>query len=262
MSLHPTASIDPAATLGDVEIGPFAVIGPHVHLEDGVRVGAHCVLEGPLHIGAGTVLHPHVVLGGSPQDKKHDPTVATRLVIGQRNVFREFATAHRGTSSGGGLTTIGHDNYFMASSHVAHDCTVGDGTMFANSAAIAGHVVVGDGAVLGGLCAIHQHCRIGRLAMVGGGAMCAQDVPPFTIAQGDRARLFGLNIIGLRRAGFDIDAVSELKEAWRTLFVEGLPKRVALSRVEAAHGDSQVVEELLAFLRTSERGVCRAGLAH
>lgn len=262
MSHHPTALIDPAATLGDVEIGPFAVIGPDVHLEDGVQVGSHCVLEGPLHIGADTVLHPHVVLGGAPQDKKHDPTVATRLVIGARNVFREFSSAHRGTSSGGAITTIGDDNYFMANSHVAHDCAVGNGVMFANSAAIAGHVVVGDGAVLGGLCAIHQHSRIGRLAMVGGGAMCAQDVPPFTIAQGDRARLFGLNIIGLRRAGFDIDDVTELKDAWRMLFVDGLPKRVAMSRVEAAHKGSAVVEELLAFLRTSERGVCRAGLAH
>jgi UDP-N-acetylglucosamine acyltransferase len=262
VSRHPTAIIDPAATLGDVTVGPFAIIGPDVTLADGVVVGAHCVLEGPLSVGEGTVLHPHVVLGGAPQDKKHDPAVRTTLTIGARNVFREFTTAHRGTSGGRGATTIGDDNYFMANSHVAHDCVVGSGTMFANSAAVAGHVTVEDGAILGGLCAIHQHCRIGRLAMVGGGAMCAQDVPPFTMAQGDRARLYGLNIIGLRRAGFDIDAVAELKDAWRMLFVDGLPKRVALSRAAEAHPDSAVVAELVAFLQRSERGVCRAGLAH
>lgn len=261
MSIHPTAIVDPAASLGDVEVGPFAIIGADVELADGVRVGPHCVIEGPCAIGAGTVLHAHVVLGGPPQDQKHDPAVPTRLVIGERNVFREFTTAHRGTSTGRLVTEIGSDNYFMANSHVAHDCVVGDRTMFANSAAIAGHVTVGDGAILGGLCAIHQHCRIGRLAMIGGGAMCAQDVPPFTLAQGDRARLFGLNIIGLRRAGFSNDAITMLKEAWRTLFVDGLPKRVALSRAEAAHGEIAEVAELLAFVRSSERGICRPGLA-
>ncbi|MCA9568471.1 MAG: acyl-ACP--UDP-N-acetylglucosamine O-acyltransferase [Myxococcales bacterium] len=261
MSIHPTAVVHATARLGDVEVGPFAVIGADVELADGVSVGAHSVVEGPCRVGEGTVLHPHVVLGGSPQDIKHDPAVPTRLEIGARNVFREFTTAHRGSSGGRQVTTIGDDNYFMANSHVAHDCTIGSRTMFANSAAIAGHVTVADGAILGGLCAIHQFSRIGRLAMVGGGAMCAQDVPPFSIAQGDRARLYGLNIIGLRRAGFGDETIGVLKEAWRTLFMDGLPKRVALTRTESAFGESAEVQELLAFLRSSERGICRAGLA-
>lgn len=260
MGIHPTAVIDAGAELGDVEIGPYAVIGAGVRLHDGVVVGAHAVIEGDTEIGAGTRVGPHAVLGGEPQDLKHDRRVPTRLRIGRDNVFREFTSAHRGTSTGEGLTRIGDRNYFMANSHVAHDCVVGDDTMFANSAAVAGHVQVGDGAILGGLCAVHQHSRVGRLAMIGGGAMCAQDVPPFSIAQGDRARLYGLNIIGLRRAGFDADTVTVLKEAWRLLFVSDLPRRTAAGRVQEAHGALPEVQELLAFLASSTRGVCRAGL--
>ena len=148
----------------------------------------------------------------------------------------------------------------MANSHVAHDCVLGDHITFANSAAIGGHVVIDDGAILGGLCAVHQFSRIGRLAMIGGGAMCAQDVPPFTIAQGDRARLYGLNITGLRRKGYNEDAIGALKEAWRVLFLDGLPKRAALSKVRESHGTHDAVAALVAFLEASERGVCRAGV--
>jgi len=260
MSIHPTAVVDDAAELGDVTVGPYAIIGAGVTLHDGVVVGPHAVVEGDTIIGARTRISAHAVLGGAPQDLKHDPAVGTRLVVGEDNVFREYATAHRGSSTSGGLTTIGDRNYFMCSSHVAHDCVVGSDTMFANSAAIAGHVTIEDGVMFGGLAAVHQHSRIGRLAMIGGGAMCAQDVPPFTIAQGDRARLFGLNIIGLRRAGFDADAVSVLKEAWRMLFVSDLPKRTAISRVHERFGGHAEVQEILEFLRSTQRGVCRAGL--
>jgi len=259
-AIHPTAVVHDAAELGQVRVGPFAVIGEGVVLHDGVSVGAHAVIEGPTVVGEHTEVGHHVVLGGSPQDLKHDPAVATRLVIGARNVFREFSSAHRGSSGGRGVTTIGDGNYFMANSHVAHDCVVGSGTMFANSAAVAGHVEVQDGAILGGLCAVHQFCRVGRLSMVGGGAMCAQDVPPFTIAQGDRAKLFGLNIIGLRRAGFTADEVAPLKDAFRQVFVNDLPRKLALTRVEEAWGSVDEVAELLAFIRSSQRGVCRAAL--
>lgn len=260
MNIHPTAIVDVNAELGDVEIGPYAIVGAGVTLADGVVVGPHAVLHGPLAIGEATRIHAHVVLGDLPQDLKHDPSAPTRTEIGARNVFREFVSVHRGSSGGRGLTSIGDDNYFMANSHVAHDCRVGSGTMFANSAAIAGHVQVGDGAILGGLCAVHQHSRVGRLSMIGGGAMCAQDVPPFVMAQGDRARLFGLNIIGLRRAGASDAVIGALKDAWRTLFVEGLPKKAASARVAEAHGRVPEVAELLAFIAASERGVCRAGL--
>lgn len=257
--IHPTALVDPTAELGDVEIGPYAVIGAGVRLEDGVVVGAHSVIESGTTVGARTVVHAHVVLGGPPQDRKHDPSVKTTLSIGVDNVFREFSTAHRGSSGGRGATQIGAGGYFMASSHVAHDCVVGDGVMFANSAAIGGHTTIGDGAVLGGLCAVHQHGRVGRLAMVGGGAMCAQDVPPFAIAQGDRARLYGVNILGLRRAGVTDEVVSALKDAFRVLFMSELPRRTAMTQMQAQYPDVAEVAELVEFMRTSERGLCRSG---
>lgn len=260
MPIHPTAVVDPRAELGEVDIGPFAVVEAGVRLADGVVLGPHAVVLSGTEIGARTRVEAHAVLGGAPQDKKHDPRGPSRLVVGADNVFREFSSAHRGSSGGRGLTQIGDGNYFMANSHVAHDCVVGNRTMFANSAAIAGHVQVDDDAVLGGLCAVHQHARIGRLAMLGGGAMCAQDVPPFSIAQGDRARLYGLNIIGLRRAGFSTDTVSALKEAFRLLFVSDMPRRTAVATVQQAQAGVPEVEELVQFLTASERGVCRAAL--
>lgn len=257
--VHSTAVVDKRAVRGDVEIGPFAVIEAGVTLEDGVVIGPHAVVREGTHVGAGSRVDAHVVLGGAPQDTGHDPGQETRLVIGEGCVFREFSTAHRGSSTGRGLTEIGARTLLMANSHVAHDCRVGDDVVFTNSAAIAGHVEIGDGAILGGLCAVHQHARIGRLAMVGGGAMCAQDVPPFSVAQGDRARLYGLNIIGLRRAGVGADDIAALKEAWGTLFNRGLPKQDAIRRVEERFGRVNEVRELLDFMRGSRRGVCRSG---
>jgi UDP-N-acetylglucosamine acyltransferase len=241
-------------------VGPYAVVGQGVRLHDRVSVGPHAVVEGDTTIGEGTVVGPHAVVGGPPQDRKHDPSARTRLHIGRDNVLREFTSVHRGSSTGRGETTIGDRNYFMANSHVAHDCIVGSDTTFANSAAIGGHVTVGDGAILGGLSAVHQHTRVGRLAMLGGGAMCAQDVPPFTIAQGDRARLVGVNILGLRRAGTADATISVLKDAWRMLFMGDLPRRIAAGRVDEAHGGIVEVRELLEFLETTTRGICRAGI--
>ncbi len=260
MNIHPTAVIDPSAELGDVEIGPFAVIGAGVRLADGVVLGAHATIERDTTVGPRTVVGAHAALGGDAQDKKHDPKgERCVLEVGADNVFREFSTAHRGSSAHSRKTVIGDRNYFMANSHVAHDCVIGSDTMFANSAAVAGHVQVGDGAVLGGLSAVHQHCRVGRLAMVGGGAMCSQDVPPFVLAQGDRARLYGVNIIGLRRHGMSDATISAVKEAWRLLFTGDLPYRTALGRVEETLAGDEAVRELVAFLRSSTRGVCRAG---
>lgn len=260
MAIHPTAIVDPSAELGDVELGPYAIVGPRVRLADGVVLGPHAVVVRDTTVGPRTRIDTHAVLGGDPQDLKHDRDAATRLVVGADNVFREFSSAHRGSSGGRGETIVGDRNYFMANSHVAHDCRVGNDAMFANSAAIAGHVQVDDGAVLGGLCAVHQHARVGRLAMLGGGAMCAQDVPPFSIAQGDRARLYGLNVIGLRRAGLTIDTVGALKEAFRMLFVSDMPRRTAIGMVQQELGGVAEVAELVTFLESSSRGVCRAAL--
>jgi UDP-N-acetylglucosamine acyltransferase len=256
-TIHPTAVVDPRAELGAVQVGPFAVIGPGVQLGDGVVVDAHGVVYGPTTVGEGTHIHAFACIGGDPQDLKYNGE-STSLTIGRNNTFREYVTVNRGTAGGGGVTTIGDDNMFMASSHVAHDCSIGSGCILANSVGLAGHVVIQDRAVLGGLSAVHQHARIGRSAMVGGGAMVAQDVPPFTVAQGDRARLFGLNIIGLRRAGFDAEAINRLRGAYRDLFSKGVPLRIAVERARASHGDSPEVTELLDFLGESSRGICRA----
>ena len=260
MAIHPTAIVDPSAELGEVELGAYAVVGPRVRLANGVFLGPHAVVLRDTELGERTRVEAGAILGGDPQDLKHDRAAHTRLVVGADNVFREFSSAHRGSSDGRGITVVGDGNYFMANSHIAHDCKVGNGVMFANSAAIAGHVEVQDGAVLGGLCAVHQYARIGRLVMLGGGAMCAQDVPPFSIAQGDRARLYGLNVIGLRRAGLSVDTVGALKEAFRILFVNDMPRRTAIGMVQEQLGTVPEVAELVAFLESSARGVCRAAL--
>jgi UDP-N-acetylglucosamine acyltransferase len=258
MAIHPTAIVEEGAQLApDVRIGPYAVIGAYVQLGEGVEVGAHAVVTGHTTVGAGTRIFPHAALGGEPQDLKYagEPT---RLDIGARNTFREFTTASCGTGQGGGVTRIGDDNLFMAYSHVAHDCTIGDHCVLANSVALAGHVVVGDRVVLSGLVAVHQFARVGRCAMVGGGGMVAQDVPPFMIAQGDRARLYGLNIVGLRRAGLDADTVAALKRAYREIFGQGRPLRIGMEHAREQFRDVPEVAELLQFIEASSRGVCRA----
>jgi UDP-N-acetylglucosamine acyltransferase len=259
--IHPTAVVDPAAELAPtVRVGPFAVVGPGVQLGEAVEVGAHAVVTGPTTVGARTVIHAHAVIGGPPQDRKHrgEPT---RLDIGEDNVFREFSTANRGTVAGGGRTVVGDRGLFMAYSHIAHDCVVGDDVVMANSVALAGHVQLGDSVVMGGLAAVHQHGRVGRCAMVGGGAMVSQDVPPFTIAQGDRARLFGLNLVGLRRAGFDSELLAQLKAAYRALFHAGRPRRATLDELRSTAADVPEIIELVDFVSSSSRGICRAGAA-
>ena len=256
MSIHPTVIIDETAHIDDnVSIGPYVVVGPNVQIASGVKIGAHAIVSGPTQIGQDCQIFPHAVIGGDAQDKKFKGEEAF-LKIGQRNTFREFATINRGTA--GGSTVIGDDNLFMAYTHVAHDAVIGNHCVFANSANIAGHVRIEDNVVLGGLVGVHQYCRIGRCAMVGGGGMAAQDVPPFTIGQGDRARLFGLNIVGLRRNGFSLDVVNALKGAYRELFHQGLPLRIALEQVREVYAEVPEVMELVTFIEASTRGICRS----
>lgn len=258
MAIHPTAIVDPRAEIDDtVEIEAYAIIRAGVVLHAGVQVGPHAVLTGPTVIGAGSRIYPFASIGEDPQDLKYrgEPT---RLEVGERNTFREGVTVNRGTAGGGGVTRIGSDNLFMAGSHVAHDCIVGNHCVFANCAAIAGHVVIQDRAILGGFSGVHQHSRVGRCAMVGAAAMAAQDVPPFTIAQGDRARLFGLNIVGLRRSGFKLEVLQALKAAYRELFHQGMPMRIALEQVREVYADMPEVVELVDFCESSSRGICRS----
>lgn len=258
MTVHPTAIVAGSARLDPtVEVGPYAIIGEQVTLSAGVVVGPHAVLEGPLTVGPNTRFFPHTVIGAAAQDKKYQGE-ETWLEIGAHNIFREFSTANRGTAGGGGRTRIGDHNLLMAYAHIAHDCVVGDHCVFANCASLAGHVTVEDYSILGGLSAVHQRSRIGRCAMLAGGAKVAQDVPPFTIAQGDRARLFGLNIVGLRRRGFRLETLQALRGAYRELFQQNQPLRVALEQVREVYADIDEVQELVRFIESSRRGICRS----
>ncbi len=259
MAIHPTAIVDSTVEIGDdVEVGAYSIVRGKVVLKSRVRVGPHAVVSGHTEIGEDTRIFPFASIGDDPQDQKYrgEPT---SLYIGARNTFRESSTVNRGTALGGGATRIGDDNLFMAGSHVAHDCVVGSHCVFANYAAIAGHVTVADRAVLGGFSGVHQHSRVGRCAMVAGGAMSTQDVPPFCIAQGDRARLLGLNVVGLRRAGFPLQVMTALKDAYRDLFQKGMPLRIAAEHVREEYGqDIPEVVELVDFCESSIRGICRS----
>jgi len=255
--IHPSAIIDPAAVLGaGVEIGPFAVIGAQVRLGDRVVVGHHASVLGPSTIGGGTQIFPFASIGSAPQDfgYKGEPT---RLEIGERNVFREFVTVNRGTVKGGGLTLIGSDCFFMAYAHVAHDSTIGSHVIMANCAALAGHIRIDDHAILGGLVAVHQWARVGRLAMIGGVSGVALDVPPFCIASGERAKLYGLNLVGLKRHGFSEARIADVKRAYRLLFRAGLTLKAATAAVESELPDSADAAEMLEFIRTTKRGITR-----
>jgi UDP-N-acetylglucosamine acyltransferase len=265
VDLHPTAAVDAGAQLGSgVRIGAYAVIGADVRIGDRTSVGPHVVIEGPTSIGADNQISQFASIGSDPQDLKYrgEPT---RLEIGDRNVIREFVTINRGTPAGGCVTSIGDDGMFMAYAHVAHDCRVGGSVVLANCATLAGHVRIEDHAIIGGLVAIHQHVRIGESAMLGGGAMVSQDVPPFCIAVGDRARLAGINVVGLKRRAVPPETIAELRRAYRTLFQTGKPLREALAEVEtgaeSGPGPSGRVRQLTHFISSSERGVCRAAAA-
>jgi UDP-N-acetylglucosamine acyltransferase len=232
------------------------VIGPGVTLGDRVRVEHHASVLGPCSIGAGTQVFPFASIGSPPQDLgyKGEPT---RLEIGERNVFREFVTINRGTVKGGGLTRIGSDCFFMAYAHVAHDSTIGNHVVMANCAALAGHIRIDDDAILGGLVAVHQWARIGRMAMIGGVSGVAQDVPPFCIASGERAKLYGLNLVGLKRHGFSEEKIGDLKKVYRLLFRAGLTLKNAIEAVQSELPGSAEAAEMLEFIRTTKRGLTR-----
>lgn len=255
--IHPTAIIHEGAQIAEgVEIGPYAIIGEHVSIGSGTTVGPHTVIEGWTEIGRDNRIFQFASIGAPPQDLKYQGEKAL-LKIGDRNTVREFATLHRGTSDGGGETIIGNDNLFMAYSHVAHDCILGNQVILANGATLAGHVTIDDFAILGGLCAVHQFTRIGAHVMISGGSMVTQDVPPFSIAQGDRAKTVGINQIGLKRRGFSEEAIRCIKQAYKLIFRSGLRTEEALDQIGAEMKDCPEVEEFSDFIRKSTRGVAR-----
>ena len=255
--IHPSAIISPGASLSeDVEIGPFAVIGPHVRIGRGSRIGAHCVIDGWTDIGEDNRIFPMAAVGGVPQDLKYRGE-ETWLRIGKGNIIREFTTLQPGTVTGIGETVIGDNNLFMAYCHVAHDCIVGNRVIMANGATLAGHVAVEDHVILGGLSAVHQFTRVGESAMLAGGALAGQDVLPFTVASGNRARSTGLNIVGLKRRGFSSELITAIKRAYRIILRSGLKLEEALARVATDVPSSPEIEHLVAFATQSERGLCR-----
>lgn len=257
IDIHPTATVDPLAELGEgVRIGPYAYIGPGVELGAETCIGPYTAILGPTRIGRANVIHSHVCLGDAPQDLSYRDQ-PTRLEIGDRNIIREFVTMHRGTQKGGGITRVGNDGLFMAYSHVAHDCQIGDGVIVANGATLGGHVLVEDRANISGLSAIHQFVRIGRHVMIGGGSIVVLDVPPFTMAAGNHARLFGLNRRGLVRAGFTPQAIEALKQAYHVLYRSGQRLAVACAQLRADGPQTAEVAHLLAFIEKSQRGMMR-----
>jgi len=255
--VHPTAVVHPEARLHEtVEIGPYAVIGEKVTIGEGTTVGPHTVIVGRTTLGARNRIFQFASLGAEPQDLKYAGE-DTELVMGDGNTVREFATLHIGTAGGGGVTRIGNGNLFMAYSHVAHDCVVGNGCILANSAALAGHVQVADHVILGGLSAVHQFTRVGKNAFISGGAMVTMDVPPYCTAQGDRAELAGLNVVGLQRHGYSEEQIGRIKEAYKVLFRSKLVLAEAVAKLKAELGGHPEIDHLIDFVSSSKRGLTR-----
>jgi len=257
MAVHASAVIEPGAQLGaGVEIGPFCVVGSRVKLGEGVTLGSHVVVSGDTEIGSNTTVYAHAVLGGPPQFRG-DAGDTAKLRIGTGNVIREHVTMNRGSAKGSGLTQVGDNGFFMAYSHVAHDCHVGNGVTMANGVALGGHIEIGDGANIGGLAAIQQFSRIGRNAFVGGMTGVPDDIIPYGMAWGDRARLQGLNLIGLKRKGLTRPQIHAMRAAFRFIFQGS--GRLADRAHEAGDRwkDSPEISEIVAFiLADSKRPIC------
>jgi len=257
--IHPSAIVDESSKLAvDAEVGPYAIIGKHVTIGSGTTIGAHAVIGDWTTIGENNQIFHHTSVGAPPQDLKyHGEEAWTR--IGDNNVIREFATIHRGTPTGHGETVVGNGNLMMAYSHVAHDCIIGNGVVMANVATLAGHVTVEDNVILGGLVAVHQFSTIGAYAMIGGGTMVGLDILPYTIATSGKrdAKLRGLNLIGLKRRGFSDEAISNLKKAYKTLFMANLKIPEAITHIRSEISNCPEVDYLLAFIENSKRGICR-----
>ena len=256
--VHPSAVVDPSARLGEgVSIGPFTMIGAGVSIGDGTTIGPHCSIHGLTRIGRDNRIVGHAAIGGDPQDKKYGGE-RVELEIGDRNLVREFVTLNRGTGDGGGITRIGHDNWFLAYTHVAHDCVVGNHCVFSNNATLAGHVVIGDWVIISGFAGAHQFCRVGAHAFLGKGVLVSGDVPPFTMVAGDEhGRPRGINSEGLKRRGFDAERIAAIKRAYRTLYVAGLPLAEAKRQLAEQAQGSEDVRFLLDFIEGGERPLLR-----
>jgi UDP-N-acetylglucosamine acyltransferase len=255
--IHPNALVHPEAEVGaGCRIGPFSVVGPRVRLGSGCELQSHVVIQGQTRIGRDCRFFPFSCVGTEPQDLKFKGET-TRVQIGDGNTFREGVTVHAGTSGGGGVTVLGDRNLLMAYAHVAHDCEVGSDTIFANAATLAGHVRVEDFAVIGAYSGVHQFCRIGTHAYIGGYSVITQDALPYVLTVGNRARAYGINLVGLRRKSFDEATIGALRQAYRILFHSKLTTTRALERIESEMKDVAAVSNLVAFIRSSGRGIVK-----
>ena len=255
--IHQTAVVDARAEIeGDVEIGPYCVVGAGVKLGKSTKLKSHVVVQGRTSLGEGNTIFPFASVGSVPQDLKYKGE-PSELVIGDRNTIREYVSLNPGTKGGGMLTRVGNENLLMMYCHIAHDCILGNRNVIANGATLGGHVVIHDHVIVGGLVGVHQFVKIGTSAIVGAGSMVSKDVPPFCNATGDRARLHGINLEGLRRRGFDKAKVDTLKQAYRIIFQSKMKTAEALNKVRAEIPPSTEIDLLISFIESSQRGVCR-----
>ena len=255
--VHPTAIVDARAEIdGDVQIGPYCVIGAGVRIGKGCRVHSHAVITGRTTLGEGNVIFPFATIGDTPQDLKYKGE-PSELLIGNRNTIREYVSLNPGTTGGGMVTRVGDQNLLMMQCHIAHDCLLGDRNVVANGATLGGHVVIEDFVIVGGLVGIHQFVRIGTGAILGAGSMVSKDVPPYCNATGDRAKLHGLNLEGLKRRGFDKTVIALLRKAYRIVFQSALRTEDALKKIREELPAIPEIEKFASFIAQSGRGVCR-----
>jgi len=251
------AIVDPKAKVAaNVHIGPWTLIGPDVEIEEGTWIGPHVVVRGPTKIGRDNRIYQFATIGEDSPDKKYGGE-PTRLEIGERNIFRECCTVHRGTVQGGGITRIGSDNLFMAYTHVAHDCIIGNQVVFSNNASVAGHVKVDDYASLGGMVGVHQFCVIGAHSFAAGASVILKDVPPFVIVSGHPAESHGLNTIGLERRGYSTNTIAALKRAYKFVFRQSLTVQEAIPELKNMAEETPEINVLIDFLARSTRGIVR-----
>jgi UDP-N-acetylglucosamine acyltransferase len=255
--IHPTAVVHPKARIADgVEIGPYTVVGEHVSIGADTRIASHVLIEGWTTIGERNQIFSFSSIGTPPQDIGYR-NEETRLIIGNDNVIRECATIHRATTKQDRKTVIGDHNFLMAYSHVAHDSTLGNHIIMANSVALGGHIVIEDYAILGGIVAVHQFVRIGAYAIVGGMSGVSMDIPPYVSASGGRAQLYGLNLVGLKRRGFNDETIAALKKVYKIIFRSGLTQEEAFQKVLSEHAGSAEAMHFIEFMKSSTRGVTR-----
>jgi len=257
VNIHPTAIVHPGAKIAQgVQIGAYSVVGEHVSVGKDTRIASHVLIEGWTTIGERNQVFSFSCIGTPPQDIGYR-NEETYLIIGNDNVIRESATIHRATTKEDRVTQIGNSNFLMAYSHVAHDCKLGNHIIMANSVGLGGHITVGDYAILGGIVAVHQFVRIGAYAIIGGQSAVPQDIPPYVSASGNRAKLYGLNLVGLKRRGFSDETISNLKKAYKIIFRSGLILEDALSKVKAELSGSPEAMSFMEFMKNSKRGITR-----